>query len=88
MQRTSCSCPAQNKATRAVLIFRILLDDFPIEQSFHNLLIPNRSLDAALNGMLSPIVYPSSDLFYNRLDIHPGLITPLPTFAIMPYSRR
>jgi hypothetical protein len=38
--------------------------------------------------MLPPIVYPSSDLFYNRLDIHPGLITPQPTFAVTPHSRR
>ena len=38
MQRASRACPAQDKAL-AILIFRILLDDFSIEQSFHNLLI-------------------------------------------------
>ena len=88
MQRASRSCPAQDKAARAVLIFRILFYDFPIEQSFHNPLITNPALDTALNGMLPPIVYPSSDLFYNRLDIHSGLITPLPTFAVTPHPRR
>jgi hypothetical protein len=70
VQRASRTCPAQYKTSRAVLIFWILLDDFPIDTGFHNFLLPDPSLDAPLNSMLPPIVCSSSDLLYNKLDIH------------------
>lgn len=77
MQAASCTCPAQHQAARAVLIFRLLLDDLPVAQGFRHLFFPDLSLNAALHGMLSPVVHASPDLFYDRLDIHPGLVAPL-----------
>jgi hypothetical protein len=70
MQRAPLTCPAQDKATQAVLVFWICLDDGSIDNGFYDLRLSYCSLSAPLNGMLPPIVCSAPELFLDSLNIH------------------
>src|SRR5439155_12747456 len=83
MQRASLTCPAQDKAARAVFVFGIYLDDGSIDNGFHDLCLSYHSLNASLNSMLPPIVYSVPELFLDSLHIHLSWV-PLPPALLQP----